>query len=127
MNERNPEALRSDLLRRRRVVLQTTERAHAELDGLRAAERDPEYEEGAQSEHEQLTLARLTEAQRGELAHIDAAIARIDAGEYGICRDCGQEIDPRRLAALPYAALCAECASHREHAVAGAAEEPPAP
>ncbi len=125
VSDRNPETLRSELQRRRRVILQTTERAHAELDALRAAERDPEFEEGAQSEHEQFTLARLTEAQRREVAQIDAAIARIDAGEYGICRDCGQEIDPRRLGALPYAVLCAECASHRERLVAGLAQEPP--
>jgi DnaK suppressor protein len=106
--------LREELQRRRRAILETTRRASAELDALRAAERDPEFEEGAQSEHEQYTLARLTENQRREIGLIDAAIARVDAGEYGVCRDCDQEIDPRRLAALPYALLCTECAQRRE-------------
>ncbi len=114
MSERNPETLRSELQRSRRVILQTAERAHAELDALRSAERDPEFEEGAQSEHEQFTLARLTEAQRREIAQIDAALARVEAGEYGICRDCGLEIDPRRLEALPYALLCTDCAQRAE-------------
>jgi DnaK suppressor protein len=121
----NPETLRTELQRRRRVILETTRRAAAELDALRSAERDPEFEEGAQAEHEAFTLARLGEAQRRELQHIDAAIARLDAGEYGLCNDCGQEIDPRRLQALPYALLCTECATRRERTPGVVAQEPP--
>jgi RNA polymerase-binding transcription factor len=110
------EAPRVELQRRRRALLETVRRAGAELEALRSAERDPEFEEGAQAEHEVFTLARLGESQRRELQLIDAALARIDAGEYGVCRDCEQEIDPRRLAALPYAVLCTECADRRERA-----------
>ena len=126
------ETLRGDLLRRRGAIFETFRRADAEIDALRSAERDPEFEEGAQMEHEAFTLARLSENQRREILQIDAALARVDAGEYGICRDCGQEIDPRRLAALPYALLCTECASRTERqdratgALAGTiAQEPP--
>jgi DnaK suppressor protein len=123
--EMNPETLKTELQRRRRVILETTRRAAAELDALRAAERDPEFEEGAQAEHEAFTLARLGETQRRELQYIDAALARLDEGEYGLCTDCGQEIDPRRLAALPYALLCTECASRRERAPGAVVQEPP--
>ncbi|ABS26893.1 TraR/DksA family transcriptional regulator [Anaeromyxobacter sp. Fw109-5] len=120
-------SLRSELQRRRRVILETFRRGGAELEALRAAERDPEFEEGAQTEHEAFTLARLGENQRRELQQIDAAIERVDAGEYGICRDCDEEIDPRRLAALPYALLCTECATRDERAAAPMfiAQEPP--
>ncbi len=125
MGEMNPETLKIELQRRRRVILETTRRAAEELDALRSAERDPEFEEGAQAEHEAATLARLGEAQRRELQQIDAALSRLDAGEYGDCTDCGQEIDPRRLAALPYALLCTECATRRERAPGVILEEPP--
>jgi DnaK suppressor protein len=125
VSHKTPEALKAELQRRRRVILETSRRADAEIDALRAAERDPEFEEGAQSEHEQFTLARLSETQRREILQIDAAIARLDAGEYGICRDCDQEIDPRRLAALPYALLCTECAARRERMPGAVIEEPP--
>ena len=121
----NADAVRAELQRRRRAILETTRRAAAELDALRSAERDPEFEEGAQTEHEAFTLSRLGEAQRRELQQIDAAIARLDAGEYGLCADCEQEIDPRRLKALPYALLCAECATRRERAPGAAIGEPP--
>jgi DnaK suppressor protein len=40
------------------------------------------------------------------LAEIDAALARIDDGTYGICVACGRPIDEERLAAVPYATLC---------------------
>ncbi len=125
MSDKSPETLKAELQRRRRVILETSRRADAEIDALRAAERDPEFEEGAQSEHEQFTLARLSETQRREILQIDAAIARLEAGEYGLCRDCEQEIDPRRLEALPYALLCTECATRRERTPGTVIEEPP--
>jgi DnaK suppressor protein len=115
--------VKEELQRRRRTILETSRRADAEIDSLRSAERDPEFEEGAQSEHEQFTLARLSEVQRREIVLIDAALARIEAGEYGICRDCGGDIDPRRLSALPFALLCTDCASQRERAPGAVVEE----
>ncbi len=114
MGELDLDAVRAELQQRRRTILETVRRERAELEGLRAAERDPEFEEGAQSEHEQYTLSQLSDAQRREVAAITSALVRLDDGEYGICRDCEQEIDPRRLKALPTAVLCADCARRRE-------------
>ncbi len=127
MSDIDLEKVRRELTRRRRAILETFRRADAEIDALRSAERDPELEEGAQAEHEAFTLARLSENQRRELPQIDAALARVDAGEYGVCRDCDQEIDRRRLAALPYALLCTECAARNERAMRTPffAHEPP--
>ena len=42
---------------------------------------------------------------------IDKALAKMDAGTYGICERCGQPIPKERLRALPYAALCVACKS----------------
>ena len=118
MRAKELENARGTLMQRRRRILETARRAQEELEALRGAERDPEFEEGAQAEHEQYTLSLLGEAQRRQVAMIDTALARIEAGEYGVCNDCGTEIDPRRLAALPFALLCAECASRRERGLA---------
>ncbi len=118
MRAKEMEPLRNDLLRRRRTILETAARAQDELEALRGAERDPEFEEGAQTEHEQYTLSLLGEAQRRQVAMIDAALSRIEAGEYGVCADCGTDIDPKRLAALPFAMLCTECATRRERGLA---------
>ncbi len=115
------EGLRADLLRRRETIVETAHRALGELEALRGAERDPEFEEGAQREHEQYTLSLLGEVQRRQVAMIDAALARIESGAYGLCFDCGADIEPKRLQALPFALLCTECATRRERGTAAAA------
>lgn len=43
------------------------------------------------------------------LAQVEQALARIDAGTYGICQRCGGAIDLARLRVLPYGALCIRC------------------
>jgi DnaK suppressor protein len=44
-----------------------------------------------------------------QLELVDAALARIEAGTFGTCTNCGKQIAPERLEALPWAALCIEC------------------
>jgi YteA family regulatory protein len=51
----------------------------------------------------------LRENQRARLDDIDAALARIHDGTFGKCLVCGEEIEPGRLEALPYAARCLGC------------------
>ena len=53
---------------------------------------------------------RFEERELRELQAIDAALARIESGEYGICRSCEEPIDGARLRAIPEAALCVACA-----------------
>lgn len=48
------------------------------------------------------------------IAAIDAALARMEAGGYGDCLECGEEIAPARLAARPEARLCIVCKSRSE-------------
>ncbi|MDN6625441.1 MAG: TraR/DksA family transcriptional regulator, partial [Acidipropionibacterium jensenii] len=56
----------------------------------------------------------MAEAQRGvvesAIAEIDAALARVEDGRYGLCLRCGRPISPERLAARPSAATCLDCA-----------------
>jgi RNA polymerase-binding transcription factor DksA len=48
----------------------------------------------------------LEENAEHVLREIDEALARLDAGTYGTCAVCGDEIPEERLAAIPYATLC---------------------
>jgi RNA polymerase-binding protein DksA len=48
----------------------------------------------------------LEEGAQQTLAEIDAALQRIEDGRYGICENCGKQIDPERLAAIPWTRLC---------------------
>jgi RNA polymerase-binding transcription factor DksA len=48
------------------------------------------------------------------LNQVDAALTRIEQGRYGQCQDCGCEIPPERLDAVPYAVCCVRCEKKRE-------------
>jgi RNA polymerase-binding protein DksA len=48
------------------------------------------------------------------LDRVEDALARFEAGSYGLCEQCGREIDPARLKVLPYATLCLSCQQRRE-------------
>ena len=49
-----------------------------------------------------------------ELNQVNDALARLDAGEYGKCKSCGNPIGEIRLEAMPYATLCIDCAEGAE-------------
>jgi RNA polymerase-binding transcription factor DksA len=50
----------------------------------------------------------------GELRQLDEARRRFDEGSYGVCIDCGRDIDYRRLRANPAAIRCIHCQSRFE-------------
>ena len=62
---------------------------------------------------QQMELA-LSRRQQDELSAVKRALKRLDDGEYGICFECGEDIDPRRLKIDPIATLCISCAQQRE-------------
>ncbi|MEX0865685.1 MAG: TraR/DksA C4-type zinc finger protein [Acidimicrobiia bacterium] len=45
------------------------------------------------------------------LGKVRNALARIEAGGYGLCESCGKSIPLERLGILPYSTLCVECAA----------------
>jgi DnaK suppressor protein len=53
----------------------------------------------------------LSAQARAAVDEVDRALAKMDAGTYGVCERCGQAIPKARLKALPYAALCVACKS----------------
>jgi DnaK suppressor protein len=56
----------------------------------------------------------LEESDARLLAAIDQALTRIDAGTYGVCVNCGAQIAPERLEAMPWATLCIDCKRKEE-------------
>ncbi len=59
---------------------------------------------------DQAMAVELERRRSVEIQRIDAALARIDAGEYGFCVACGEEIAKKRLDLDPAAAVCIACA-----------------
>jgi len=52
----------------------------------------------------------LRERYEQRLEQIDKALERLHNGLYGTCEQCGRRIEPERLEAVPYTALCISCA-----------------
>ncbi|SIT49042.1 TraR/DksA family transcriptional regulator [Paraburkholderia piptadeniae] len=100
-------------LRERRRELQAT--LHGEYGDLAGA-RPPEVlgpeshpDETASRKAGDELRAALARHDFVELQQIDAALARIAAGLYGACVECGEPIGYERLAAAPYTARCVSC------------------
>lgn len=87
-------------------------------DELAAADRAPvaldQESVGRLSRMDALQVQAMTMAlqrrRQSEQAAIDAALKRIDAGEYGYCLTCGNEIAEARLMNAPAVTLCIDCA-----------------
>lgn len=76
-----------------------------------AEERPKSNGDGDQIGVERDTLASQSARVQDGLAAIDAALARLDAGTYGICAVCTDPIPAGRLLARPRSVTCIKCAS----------------
>ena len=106
----NVEHYREALLAEREQVSEAIERLHSD----NALRQDEEAPESGLADTATGTLDReldytLEEASEETLREIDEALARIDAGGFGVCISCGKPIAEERLEAMPWAAKCIEC------------------
>lgn len=81
----------------------------AHIDGI-----DDNFADSAAATAERSEALAFIDSARERLADIDAALARMDEGEYGTCVDCGETIPTARLEARPLSIRCMECAAKRE-------------
>jgi DnaK suppressor protein len=116
------EQFRELLLDKRRGVLEAIEFLHKENRGT-LVEETGELVSGSADQHMADTATEtvdreidytLEEHDERLLESIDAALARIDAGTYGTCVNCGRVIAPERLEAMPWATLCIDCKREEE-------------
>lgn len=92
-----------------------------DYEGVVAASRDTNADdehdpEGATIAFERSQLGALARHARATVDEVDAALARLDAGGYGVCERCGGAIPEARLAARPTARMCVSCASGQRFA-----------
>jgi DnaK suppressor protein len=112
------EGRRAALAAARERALTRLSALEREFGGIVAAARDAgtddEHDpEGATLAYERQHVAALADAARADLAEIEAAMARLADGSYGVCQACGRPISPGRLAARPAARTCVGCPPRR--------------
>lgn len=68
----------------------------------------------ATAESDRSFTLRLRDRELKLIKKIQSALARLEAGEYGICDECGADISVPRLKARPVTKLCIDCKSRQE-------------
>lgn len=84
----------------------------AQVERLESQQRvplDDDSGEQAIEREDDETIDAQQSAAAAEMKAVRLAIARLDAGHYGLCTACGIPIDAARLEAVPHAAHCIEC------------------
>jgi len=98
--------VRQRLIERRAQLAAEARRIEADL----STPLDDDFAEQAVDREDDEALDAVERAALEQIDRIDAALARLEAGRYGLCVRCGAPIAERRLEALPEAAECIACA-----------------
>jgi RNA polymerase-binding transcription factor DksA len=100
----------------RRVQLTAErDRVNGELRelGVDRSSYDEGFADSGQVTAERGEVDALVGSLQETLLDIDAALGKLEAGTYGRCEACGNDIAEARLEAMPAARLCMSCASKR--------------
>jgi DnaK suppressor protein len=74
-----------------------------------AIEKSPDALDEVQHAAERELAIRNLDRESGLLRQVKFALNRIDEGAYGVCMHCEEEINPKRLAAVPWTQYCIRC------------------
>ena len=103
--------IKMKLLQQRAMLLNEAEVALNELPGQTIF---PDLGDQATAETDRNFMLRLRGREQRLLKKIDQALERVEAGTFGICEDCGNEINLKRLEARPVTTMCIDCKTLQE-------------
>lgn len=112
MNKRDLERFRKILNGQLKELEGKVEGATEHLDTSNDYYPDPTDRASAESDRN--FDIRVKDRERKLILKVKDALQRVDDGEFGICEDCGEPIDMKRLEARPVTTLCIECKIARE-------------
>ena len=105
---------RDTLIRlRARLAGDMSQMADSALKDLNAVRMPSDMADVGTDTFEQELTLDLMGNNKDVLEQIEAALKRIADGSFGRCEACGRGIPKARLDAIPYAALCVNCASEQ--------------
>ena len=113
LNQKDLKRFKKLLEESKRALLQSarktlSEEATFDTDDL------PDEIDLASSEYSQSMVFRLRDREKFLLKKIDDALGRIEAGTYGVCEICEEEISVKRLEARPVTTMCIRCKEEQE-------------
>jgi len=89
------------------------------VDGIKDFEEaEPDIYDLCVQSYTKEQLYSLCERDRQVLMMVEEALGKIRTNSYGLCEDCEEPINEKRLEALPWVKLCIDCQSKKEQEIA---------
>jgi RNA polymerase-binding protein DksA len=107
-------SVKHDLEKKRSALSSAIHSGMGTRDGDQRREMFKDPYGSASIAHDDELAASLVDRRARELKDIDRALEDVEAGRYGICRECGDEIAPARLRVMPFAIRCVRCQASQE-------------
>ena len=85
------------------------ELARSLSDKVGAADRHGDFGDISSAANEEVINIKLKQNNAKLLRAVEDALKRVEAGTYGLCTDCEEEISAARLKAVPWTKVCIEC------------------
>jgi DnaK suppressor protein len=108
MNKKTLEGYRKRLLDKKRGLTEAYNK-NKTYGRLTEDEGTQDLADKASSAYTKEFLYSLSNTDREILQRVDEALQRIDKGTYGTCAECGEELNKKRLEAVPWASHCLAC------------------
>src|SRR6478672_4528515 len=105
MSKSNTKDIKQKLLNERELLIQKLKGNDLSVDDSET----PDPVDLAVRNYSKNVMLAVSENESRQLTLIDEALLRIDDNEYGECLNCENEINPKRLAAIPWARYCLDC------------------
>lgn len=105
MSKLNLEEIKEKLLIERDLLIEKLKGNDLSVDDAET----PDPVDLAVRNYSKNVMLAVSENESKQLTLIDEALVRIDDDEYGTCQNCEKEINPKRLAAIPWARYCLDC------------------
>src|SRR5215204_4900630 len=105
MNKSNLKDIKEKLLAERALLIEKLKGNYLSVDDAET----PDPVDLAVRNYSKNVMLAVSENESRQLMLIDQALLRIEDEEYGPCQNCEKAINPKRLAAIPWARFCIEC------------------
>jgi DnaK suppressor protein len=105
MSKLNLKDIKEKLLNERELLIQKLKGNDLSIDDSET----PDPVDLAVRNYSKNVQLAVSENESRQLTLIDEALMRIEDDEYGTCQNCEKDINPKRLAAMPWAGYCLDC------------------
>jgi RNA polymerase-binding transcription factor len=113
MDEKQTRETRKRLMAKHQELIQSINRNRLAAEQI-SLEKTEDEGDLATINHNKDILYHLHESDFQRLRFIEQALKALDRGQYGDCVRCGEDIDEKRLMAVPWATLCIRCQEEAE-------------